>query len=207
VLKQAVICLLSEILKHLSGGSEVIIHPYPENHESAIRFSVLAQAGSAPDLCDKLAQHPTINSLVDTIGAELTFQVEVSSPQQIVLHLPYHQRTLLVIDDNPDVIALIERYVAQSQYTVVGSLEAQQGINLAHRLSPFVIMLDVMMPGADGWEVLQHLKTQPATRHIPVLICSVLDTPELAFSLGADFFLKKPPGRVELLRILGQMVG
>lgn len=205
VLKQAVICLLSETIKHLSGGSDVTIYAYPESHEAVIRLSVAAQPGSAPDLCDRMARHPTINSLVDTIGAELTF--ETGDLHHIVLHLPHYQRTLLVIDDNPDVIALIERYVAQSPYTVVGALEARQGINLAHRLSPFVIILDVMMPGSDGWEVLQYLKTQPGTSHIPVLICSVLDTPELAISLGADFFLKKPPGRVELLRILGQMAG
>ena len=65
-------------------------------------------------------------------------------------------------------------------------------LQIAREVVPSVIVLDVMLPGQDGLEVLQNLKNHPATRQIPVLICSVLDTRELVLSLGADGFLRSP---------------
>jgi len=59
-----------------------------------------------------------------------------------------------------------------------------------------------MMPQQDGWEVLQLLRNRRRTRDIPVLVCSVIDDPELAFSLGAAEFLAKPVKREELLEAL-----
>ena len=60
------------------------------------------------------------------------------------------------------------------------------------------LQVDVMMPFQDGWEVQQRLKSEPATQHIPIIICSVLDDPELAFSLGAVAYLKKPVSQTDL---------
>ena len=122
----------------------------------------------------------------------------------VELHLPQPFKEMLIIDDNPDVITLIQRYLAHSSYSVVGVQDAQEGIEVARKMQPFVIILDIMMPKSDGWEVLQKLKNHSETSHIPVLVCSVLDTPELALSLGASYYLRKPPGRVDLLAILAQ---
>ena len=61
-----------------------------------------------------------------------------------------------------------------------------------------------MMPEQDGWETLQALHNDDATRHIPVVVCSVLDDPELAFSLGASGFIAKPVRQEDLLRCLQQ---
>jgi CheY-like chemotaxis protein len=58
------------------------------------------------------------------------------------------------------------------------------------------------MPTMDGWEILQALQADPETRHIPVIVCSVWDEPELAFSLGAADFLKKPITQRDLLDAL-----
>jgi CheY-like chemotaxis protein len=59
-----------------------------------------------------------------------------------------------------------------------------------------------MMPTQDGWEILQALKNDPATQHVPVIICSVLDDPELARSLGAVAYLHKPVTQADLLSVL-----
>lgn len=69
---------------------------------------------------------------------------------------------------------------------------------------PDVILLDVMMPHQDGWQVLQRLQAQVGTQHIPVIVCSVFDDPELARSLGAVDFLPKPVSRLQLLRALSR---
>jgi len=116
------------------------------------------------------------------------------------------QARVLAIDDNEALFRLFERYLAQHRYRLVGVRDGDEGIKLARELQPTVITLDVMMPDRDGWEVLQVLCTDPLTRGIPVIVCTVLDEPELAFSLGARAYLKKPIERSDLLSALQQVL-
>ncbi len=109
---------------------------------------------------------------------------------------------ILVVDDNQEMIQLFRRYLAASRYEVIGATSAQDGIRLAEELHPSLIILDVMIPDQDGWEVLQHLRNMPSTKDIPVVICSVLKEQELAFSLGASEFLAKPVSQQDLLRVV-----
>jgi putative two-component system response regulator len=71
---------------------------------------------------------------------------------------------------------------------------------------PDLIILDVMMPSMDGWQVLRSLKQNPATKSTPIIICSVLREPELAISLGAISYLIKPVDRLELLATLERII-
>ena len=82
---------------------------------------------------------------------------------------------------------------------IVMANDGSQGIELAQQLQPNVIILDVMMPGMDGWQILQRLHSTPATKAIPVVICSVFYDPELAFTLGAADVLKKPVRKEDLV--------
>jgi CheY-like chemotaxis protein len=66
-------------------------------------------------------------------------------------------------------------------------------------------VLDVMMPGMDGWEFLQRLRNQPTTASIPVIVCSVINNPGLAYSLNASLFLPKPVSRRDVLDALRQL--
>ena len=116
------------------------------------------------------------------------------------------QTTVLAIDDNESLFRLFERYLAQHHYRLVGVRDGDEGIRLARELQPAAITLDVMMPDRDGWEVLQTLCTDPHTKDIPVIVCTVLDEPELAFSLGARAYLKKPIQRSDLLAALEQVL-
>jgi len=77
------------------------------------------------------------------------------------------------------------------------------GLALAKRLAPAAITLDVMMPGMDGWQVLQALKADEATAQIPVIVCSIVDNRALGYRLGASSYLLKPvepPRLIEALR-------
>jgi CheY-like chemotaxis protein len=115
------------------------------------------------------------------------------------------QQVLLAVEDNEAVIEAFRRYLAGYDYQVVGAATGGEALRLARELHPAVITLDIMMPAQDGWEILQALKNDPATRPIPVIICSVLDDPELAHSLGAFAYLRKPITQAELLLALARL--
>lgn len=73
---------------------------------------------------------------------------------------------------------------------------------MAQESPPRIIVLDVMMPEIDGWEVLGRLRQHPLTSHIPIIICTILAEEELALSLGASGFLRKPVSREAFLGAL-----
>jgi len=117
------------------------------------------------------------------------------------------QQVLLVIEDNEAVIRAFQRYLSGTHYQVVGATTGAEALRMAHEVQPTAITLDIMMPTQDGWEILQALKDDPATRHIPVVICSVLEDPELTRSLGAAAYLRKPVTQADLLAALGRLPG
>jgi len=118
------------------------------------------------------------------------------------LGLPIAERTVLVVDDNEDVLELFRSYLSPHRYRVVTVRSARQALDLAREVQPYAITLDLMMPGQDGWDVLQTLLNQLDTRHIPVIVCTVLRQKELALSLGAAAFLAKPTTEAALLAAL-----
>lgn len=115
------------------------------------------------------------------------------------------QKVLLVVEDNEAVIQAFRRYLAAYNYQVVGATTGTEALRLARELSPTAITLDVMMPAQDGWEILQVLRNDPTTKRIPVIICSVLEDPELAHSLGAVAYLRKPVAQADLLATLSNL--
>ena len=78
---------------------------------------------------------------------------------------------------------------------------------MAQEISPEIIVLDVMMPDMDGWEVLGQLRHHPVTSHIPIIVCTVLPEEELAHSLGASDFVRKPLPRQVFLSALSRQAG
>src|SRR5208282_5265991 len=72
-------------------------------------------------------------------------------------------------------------------------------------LNPFAVLLDVMLPGKDGWEVLQEVKSDPELKDIPIVISSVIDNKELGFALGASDYIVKPVDKKSLLKRLEEL--
>lgn len=118
---------------------------------------------------------------------------------------PANHRTVLVVDDQAAALKMFERYLSHTGIQVIGNNLPEQTLQIAAQLQPDLIILDVMMPRLDGWEVLQSLQSNPATKNIPVLVCSAWDEPDLAYSLGAAAFLKKPLLQRNLLDVLYQL--
>ncbi len=111
------------------------------------------------------------------------------------------KKTVLAIDDNPEVIELISKNIG-AEYRVVGLSSGLEAVAEAKKIRPAVITLDIMMPGKDGWQVLQELKKDRDTRDIPVIILSIVDRRKMGFSLGATEYMVKPVDRETLLRKL-----
>jgi CheY-like chemotaxis protein len=99
---------------------------------------------------------------------------------------------VLAIDDDPDVIYLLQENLSEAGYQVVGASSGAEGLRLARQIKPFAITLDILMPHKDGWQVLHELKSDPATRSIPVIMLSIIDNKELGYRLGATDYLVKP---------------
>ena len=112
------------------------------------------------------------------------------------------QLAVLCIDDNADTLQLYKRYLAGGRYLFAGLRDPQEALAVAGSLAPRIIVLDVMLPGVDGWELLGRLRAHPRTRDVPIIICSILPQRQLALALGAAGFLQKPLTQEALLQAL-----
>ncbi len=102
------------------------------------------------------------------------------------------RRVVLCVDDDEGVITLFRRYLSKQGYRVIGLTDSITVLERARQLQPFAITLDVMMPDKDGWQVIQELKADPDTRHIPVIMCTIVSDKDRGISLGASAYLVKP---------------
>ncbi|RJP48851.1 MAG: PAS domain S-box protein [Anaerolineaceae bacterium] len=114
-------------------------------------------------------------------------------------------KTILAIDDDSQVIGLYERYLQPQGYHVAPLTDPSRAVERAKLLKPFAITLDIMMPGIDGWSVLEALKSDSETRNIPVIVCSIIDDLEKGFSLGASDYLVKPIIEDDLVNALDHL--
>jgi len=125
-------------------------------------------------------------------GSTFSFTLPLFHKEKEADATPSAPKVILAIDDDKQVISLYERYLQPQGYELVALTEPARALERAKQLKPFAITLDVMMPGIDGWQVLDTLKADPETRHIPVIICSIVEDQEKGFSLGAADYLTKP---------------
>uniref|UniRef100_A0A7C4PK96 Response regulator n=1 Tax=Anaerolinea thermolimosa TaxID=229919 RepID=A0A7C4PK96_9CHLR len=114
-------------------------------------------------------------------------------------------RTVLVVDDNPDIVHLYQRYLVGTPYHLQHITHGQELFDRIRDVSPDIIVLDVMLPDVDGWDLLTRLFENPDTRSIPVIVCSVVSDSDLALALGAQVCLTKPVQRSEFIRALNQV--
>jgi len=114
---------------------------------------------------------------------------------------------VLCIDDDPDVIEILTKYLVPEGYSVIGANSGDEGIKLALEHPPALITLDIMMPQKDGWQVLRELKANDTLKDIPVIIHSIIDNKPLAISLGAIDVIAKPAEPKRLLSLVQRASG
>jgi signal transduction histidine kinase/CheY-like chemotaxis protein len=111
---------------------------------------------------------------------------------------------ILVIEDEPGAVRLLRAYLEGAGYQVRVALDGPSGLAAARRDDPAAIVLDVLLPGMDGWEVLRQLKLDPRARDIPVVMVTVVDEREIGLALGASEYLVKPVDRDVLMEVLAR---
>lgn len=109
---------------------------------------------------------------------------------------------VLVVEDDIPNSELLSIHLAKAGYRTVHAYNGVEAIRRAREFQPFAITLDIMLPNKNGWEVLQHLKSDSETSDIPVIIHSIIDNKELGFALGAVDYLLKPVDKATILRRL-----
>jgi CheY-like chemotaxis protein len=109
---------------------------------------------------------------------------------------------VVVVDDNVDALQLFQRYLDGTRYRFIGAADPQHVVDLAEEMAARLVVLDLMLPRVDGWEILSRLREHPRTSHIPVIICTILPEEDLALMFGAVGLLRKPVSQPELLAAL-----
>ena len=110
-------------------------------------------------------------------------------------------RTVLVADDDEDILQLVSFRLERAGYTVVTAADGQQALAAARQHRPDLAVLDVMMPGLNGYEVTRQLRADPATAAIPVILLTArVQEADVSrgFEAGADDYLRKPFSPQEL---------
>ena len=120
-------------------------------------------------------------------------------------------RRAVYIEDEPEMIDLVRLILKRKQYEVIGANGGREGLDMIRRMLPDVILLDLMMPDMDGWEVYQQLKADESTRSIPVIVITA-KAQKIDKVLGlhiakVDDYISKPFSPVELLESLQRVFG
>jgi signal transduction histidine kinase/CheY-like chemotaxis protein len=115
---------------------------------------------------------------------------------------PNSDKTILVIDDDHSVLELAERVLTKEGYKTVLVDNSQMGLQMARTTRPSIVILDIMLPGADGWDLLREIRADRNCANTKVLMLSVLDERKRAFRDGADGFVSKPLDRDRLMQVI-----
>jgi len=205
VLRQITLNLLTTAICTVPGGRVSLVSQL-DNGQVMIRVTATANPQGKWHQPD----HEGLDMarrLAELFGGRLTSS-QADNPLEAVAVLPLvDQIVVLAIEDNADTLKLWERYVQGTHFRLVGIREPGRAFSLARELQPGLIVLDVMMPGIDGWELLGQLTHHPITSMIPIIVCTVLPQEKLALSLGAVDFLRKPTTRRSFRKVLARQSG
>jgi signal transduction histidine kinase/DNA-binding response OmpR family regulator len=117
------------------------------------------------------------------------------------------KKFVLVIDDDPDAVYLLQENLNPIEFEVIGARNGRDGLRMAREQQPQAILLDILMPDTDGWQVLHDLKEDPVTTNIPVILLTIVDKKALGFRLGASAYLLKPLDPIVVRDTLNEVIG
>jgi signal transduction histidine kinase len=154
--------------------------------------------------------------IVTLMGGTMSLQTEVGVGSTFGFTVPLQEPSVpvaqdldedlepvvVVIDDDRASFDLMSAYLAGHRVRVVRARDGKEGLDAVRRFRPVATVLDILLPGMDGWEVLEKLRADPETQALPVIIASIVDERARGLAAGAADYLVKPVGRDELLGAL-----
>ena len=118
-------------------------------------------------------------------------------------------KKILVIEDDPATSRLVDYSLRHEGYEVITAFNGLEGIRKAKNEAPDLVILDVMLPGLDGFEICHRLKSEPATAQLPILMFSAKAQDadkNTGLKVGADDYLPKPASPAEIVRKVGKLL-
>jgi CheY-like chemotaxis protein len=153
---------------------------------------------------DTPVQLPELSELIPALGGKAMVQVTPETWRLDLVFPRLSKTKILVIDDNPDQIYLYRKMLSMTVYELIHLPGGDDLLAHIATLKPDLILMDILLPGIDGWDLLWQIRQNQSTVNIPVVICSVMGNDSMAKSLGANGYLIKPVDRKVLLQILDQ---
>ncbi len=201
-LRQMLLSLLDAAVQAATGP--VVLEATTTGGQVMIEVRCATAAGAGPFAGG--SSLAIIGRLADLSGGRLHVTTDATGCTAALILPAAESVAVLAIDDNADLLRLWERYLEGTRYRLVAVRDPLAAFDLIEREAIRAILMDVMMPDVDGWEMLGRLRAHPATANIPIVICTILDQERLALSLGASGFLRKPVTRTALLKTLAAFV-
>jgi CheY-like chemotaxis protein len=228
-LKQVVLNLMTNAVKFTGDGGSVVVRATrsgadvhievtdtgrgvpPEDREKI--FESFQQGGRGPSQEEGTGLGLTLSRrIVELLGGRMWLESEVGVGSTFGFSLRSRENEerpeaqavgeVVVIEDDRPSLDLITAYLSGAALRVTVAGDGEAGLDAVRRVRPAAVLLDIRLPGIDGWAVLQALKAEPATRDIPVIIVSIVDERARGAALGAAAYLVKPVSRDALLQAL-----
>jgi CheY-like chemotaxis protein len=206
--RQALLNVLSAVVPAVERG-RIELRAEAVEGEITLLISGWRRDGSAVPIDQAMNDNFAISRQLIELGGGRLRMGGLPGANVVALSLPTvltESIPVLVLDDNADTLQLFHRYVAGTRFELVSVSEPKELLVAAAALQPEAIILDVMLPEIDGWELLGQLREHPETRAIPVIICTILPQEKLAMALGAAGFLQKPFTRESLFAALADLM-
>tara|TARA_B100000427_G_scaffold157090_2_gene130449 strand:+ start:16133 stop:19117 length:2985 start_codon:yes stop_codon:yes gene_type:complete len=134
-------------------------------------------------------------------------QEELDVSDNVLEGIDDDEKLVVLIDDDVTMHDLIKRTLTKIGLTLVGATDSEKGMQMVRETKPKLLLLDVLMPGRDGWSILRECKSDPDLKDMPVIMVSQLNQDTLANSLGADDYITKPIDRELFIKSVKNILG
>jgi len=205
LLRPGILSLINALVALAPEAIEIDWEVTPQ--QALLHLDLLPQIARSASVQQALERIEAVRSLASAQGASIQVVIEAERLQGLTITLPTASGArVLIIDDNERVLQLFERYLCSDGIGSHGVCSAAEARAFLEREQPRLVVLDVMMRDVDGWQFLQELRSNADMDTVPIIVCSVMNEPELAAALGAQRFVKKPVARPQMLEAVQQVL-
>lgn len=206
VFRQGLLLTLAGVARHTCWGDILL----SASGAGGVTLFIRVEGQTVGDALDRMsrANRDVMMGFIAAAGGKVQVAEapvrKASTSDALVIRYSVGQatRSVLLVDNSRELADLYARYLEGQPWALRYAGSVVEAIAHCADKLPAIVLLDVLMPDRDGWHLLAQLKRDDRTRHVPVVICSVLDQPQLALSLGATGYLRKPISRQGLVDAL-----